>query len=288
MANTKISALPSATLPLAGTEVLPIVQSGVTDKVAVNDLTVKNVRSNATTGILQIAGPTAGTTRTMTTPDANFTAARTDAGQTFTGTQVFNSDISMASGKGLVGASGSNSNIPITPDGTGAVALGSRMSMGGIITREFSKSLSLTSGVSTTIFTFALPQINVYYDNLNLGFEISYVAAFDRVTSGRSWYSGYGKVQGVISRGYESASSATPSVLLGTTQQLMVIETSGWGSLTLTWSASIDAGADNGAKNVYIAATLTNPASGTQYNGLSACIKYHTYNQNGYDITSLT
>ena len=39
MANTKISALTSATTPLAGTEVLPIVQSGVTVKVAVSNLT---------------------------------------------------------------------------------------------------------------------------------------------------------------------------------------------------------------------------------------------------------
>jgi hypothetical protein len=39
MANTKISALTSATTPLAGTEVLPIVQSSTTVKVAVSDLT---------------------------------------------------------------------------------------------------------------------------------------------------------------------------------------------------------------------------------------------------------
>lgn len=39
MANTKISALTSASTPLAGTEVLPIVQSGATVKVAVTDLT---------------------------------------------------------------------------------------------------------------------------------------------------------------------------------------------------------------------------------------------------------
>lgn len=38
MANTKISALTSATTPLAGTEVLPIVQSSTTTKVAVNDM----------------------------------------------------------------------------------------------------------------------------------------------------------------------------------------------------------------------------------------------------------
>lgn len=89
MADKKISDLTAATAPLAGTEVLPIVQSSSTKKVAVNDLTVKNVRSNATTGLLQIAGPTASTTRVMTTPDANFTVARTDASQTFAGSQNF-------------------------------------------------------------------------------------------------------------------------------------------------------------------------------------------------------
>jgi hypothetical protein len=35
-----------------------------------------------------VSGPTAGTTRTVTVPDANFTAARTDAAQSFTGDQT--------------------------------------------------------------------------------------------------------------------------------------------------------------------------------------------------------
>ena len=40
MADVKISALPAAATPLAGTEVLPVVQGGVTDKVSVANLTV--------------------------------------------------------------------------------------------------------------------------------------------------------------------------------------------------------------------------------------------------------
>lgn len=88
MADKKISALTGATTPLDGTEVLPIVQSGSTVKVANNDLRPKQIQSNATSGVLQVAGPTAATTRVMTTPDANFTAARTDAAQTFTGIQT--------------------------------------------------------------------------------------------------------------------------------------------------------------------------------------------------------
>jgi len=90
MADKKISALTSATTPLAGTEVLPIVQSSATVKVAVDDLTVKNIRSNATSGLLQVVGPAAASTRVMTTPDANFSAARIDAAQTFVGAQLFN------------------------------------------------------------------------------------------------------------------------------------------------------------------------------------------------------
>lgn len=48
MADKKISALTGATTPLAGTEVLPIVQSGATVKVAVSDLTAG--RAVATAG----------------------------------------------------------------------------------------------------------------------------------------------------------------------------------------------------------------------------------------------
>lgn len=89
MADKKISALTAATTPLAGTEVLPIVQSGSTVKVANNDLRPKQIQSNSTSGVLQITGPAAAATRVMTTPDANFTVARTDAAQTFTGNQTF-------------------------------------------------------------------------------------------------------------------------------------------------------------------------------------------------------
>ena len=105
MADQKISALSAASLPLAGTEVLPIVQSGATVKVANNDLRPKQIQSNATSGVLQVAGPAAASTRVMTTPDANFTAARTDAAQTFSGTQSF-------SGTVEVGRTQSNYSVP--------------------------------------------------------------------------------------------------------------------------------------------------------------------------------
>ena len=108
MADKKISALTGATTPLAGTEVLPIVQSSTTVKVAVDDLTVKNIRSNATTGILQVTGPASASTRVVTVPDANFTAARTDAAQSFTGDQT------LSTGNLIIGTSGKGIDFSIT------------------------------------------------------------------------------------------------------------------------------------------------------------------------------
>jgi hypothetical protein len=51
MADAKISALPASTLPLAGTEVLPIVQSGVTKKVAISDVTAGRAVSAASVAV---------------------------------------------------------------------------------------------------------------------------------------------------------------------------------------------------------------------------------------------
>jgi hypothetical protein len=102
MADKKISALTGASTPLAGTEVLPIVQSNATVKVAVDNLTVKNIRSNATSGILQVTGPAAASTRVATVPDANFTVARIDAAQSFTGDQTLSTgNLIVSNGKGI-------------------------------------------------------------------------------------------------------------------------------------------------------------------------------------------
>ena len=135
MSNSKISALTSATTPLAGTEVLPIVQSSATVKVATNDLTVRNLRANATTGILQVTGPTAGTTRIATVPDANWTAARTDAAQSFSGVQGFTSIVAVGSSVGLnyqfqattnvaVGAAGFSQTLVLSNQSIQSVTLG--------------------------------------------------------------------------------------------------------------------------------------------------------------------
>ena len=64
MADKKISALTSATLPLAGTEVLPIVQSGATVKVAVSDLTAARAVSMKSATVVGVADSLAESVRT--------------------------------------------------------------------------------------------------------------------------------------------------------------------------------------------------------------------------------
>ena len=85
MADTKISALPASTTPLAGTEVVPLVQGGVTKKVSVNDLTAgkavtalsmtaTNLRTSPTAAYLDISGSTIAAAGTDTNININVTA----------------------------------------------------------------------------------------------------------------------------------------------------------------------------------------------------------------------
>ena len=71
MSNTKISALTSATTPLAGTEVLPIVQSSATKQVSVANLTVG--RTQTSNGIVQGTAST-GYNFTANTPASGMTS----------------------------------------------------------------------------------------------------------------------------------------------------------------------------------------------------------------------
>ena len=52
MADSKISALPASTTPLAGTEVLPIVQSSATKQVSVANLTAGRLQSISNSSIM--------------------------------------------------------------------------------------------------------------------------------------------------------------------------------------------------------------------------------------------
>jgi hypothetical protein len=165
MSNSKISALTSATTPLAGTEVLPIVQSSTTVKVATNDLTVRNIRANATTGILQVTGPTAAATRVMTVPDANFTAARTDAAQSFTGDQTLSTGnlVVGTSGKGITDSTGTNTLNFTSTDIT------ANKKFNAASFRTITNSATIPGSSTATVLTLSSSVTGTYYVTADFG-----------------------------------------------------------------------------------------------------------------------
>ena len=95
MADSTISQLPQA-LPLDGTEYIPVDQGGVTKKTRIAQIGNGTViitpgKTLYVSNTLTLAG-TDGVT--VIFPSTSATLARTDAGQTFSGTQVFSSTIS--------------------------------------------------------------------------------------------------------------------------------------------------------------------------------------------------
>jgi hypothetical protein len=85
MADKKISALTSATSPLAGTEVLPIVQGGATVKVAVNQLSTFAPAFSAYQSVAQ-TGFSSATATKLTFTTEEFDTNSNFASSTFTPT----------------------------------------------------------------------------------------------------------------------------------------------------------------------------------------------------------
>jgi hypothetical protein len=84
MADTKISALPSASVPLAGTEVLPIVQGGATTKVSANGLFNNPTVTNYTEAVVVIGTVTTTNTIALTTGTVQTATLRASTACTFT------------------------------------------------------------------------------------------------------------------------------------------------------------------------------------------------------------
>ena len=140
MADLKISALPAATVPLAGTEVLPIVQSGSTVQVSVNNLTAgKAVSASTVTATTTVTAATL-----LGTLDTNVAAAKL----TVSGTSVV--------------ASGTDSNISVTltPKGTGVVTTAASYSDAAGKLRAIPQSGS----AKTTSYTLAVTDVGEFIE----------------------------------------------------------------------------------------------------------------------------
>lgn len=162
MADTKISALPAATVPLAGTEVLPIVQSSVTKQVSVANLTAGRAIS-ATTGTFTGAitpSQTAGIVGTTTNNNA-------DAGSVG---EVVSSSVAVGSGVALTTAVSATSGTTVTSISLTA----GDWDVFGVVG---------VNGAATTNFTVIAGGINTVNNELNSLYEER--TAFIYGTAGR-------------------------------------------------------------------------------------------------------
>ena len=140
MADLKISQLPAATTPLAGTEVLPIVQSGTTVQVSVNNLTAGKAVSASTVTATTVTG----TTVNGTTFDTNVAAA----GVTLAGSTL--------------AADGTDTNIGINinPKGTGVVTTSTTYSdVNGAL-----RAIPRSGAAKTSSYTLAVTDVGEYIE----------------------------------------------------------------------------------------------------------------------------
>ena len=140
MADLKISQLPAATTPLAGTEVLPIVQSGTTKQVSIDNLTAGKAVSASTVSTTTVTA----TTVNGTTFDTNVAAA----GVTLAGVTL--------------AADGTDTNIGINinPKGTGVVTTSTTYSdVNGAL-----RAIPRSGAAKTSSYTLAVTDIGEYIE----------------------------------------------------------------------------------------------------------------------------
>ena len=122
MADKKISALTASTTPLAGTEVLPIVQGGATVKVAVSDLTAGRAISASS---VTISGLTASTALGLDGSKNAISVTNTGTGNNVLATSpsiatpTLTGDVQMTTGNLVVGTAGKGIDFSADPSAPG-------------------------------------------------------------------------------------------------------------------------------------------------------------------------
>jgi hypothetical protein len=207
MANVKISALTSASTPLAGTEVLPIVQSSATVKVAVADLTAGraisalslnsinvglgggSLATNTAVGISALGGSNSGTGNNTALGYQAGVTNSTGANNVIVG-RVAGYTNSTGSGNCFIGAAAAYFNTT----GSNSVALGSN-----------AYQTNTTGTYNIAIGDSALFSNTTAINNIAVGFQASYTSAtasgmvsigalanYSNVTSGNTYSTAVG------------------------------------------------------------------------------------------------
>lgn len=192
MADLKISQLPNASTPLAGTEVLPIVQAGVTDKVTVDNLLA---RLTAAPPAIGTTTPAAGSFTTLAATSGlsigrtAVTAPASTDGNVFSGTYTptLTNTTNVASSTAytcqylrvgdVVSVSG---KVDLTATATGSFVLG--------LSLPVASDLATGQNVGGTFAAFAVSETNagaIYADSTNNRATLQRVA---QTTGGIGYY----------------------------------------------------------------------------------------------------
>jgi hypothetical protein len=267
MANSKISALSASTTPLAGTEVLPIVQSGSTVKVAVSDLTAGRAVSAASLALTTSPLPaTSGGTgqSSYAVGDllyASTTTALSKLADVATGNAVISGGVGVAPSYGKIGLTTHVSGtLPVANGGTNLTSF----TANGIVYASSTSALATGS--------------NVYYDGTSFGVVGRLYNGSASTFGASSWAMSLGN--GGISANYFKGdntywqnASGTQTLSLGSTGVLQL----GSGNLQLY-------GDSNPAAGIAMISTSTAPnirmshATGT---ASGAAYMEFNYNQSG-------
>lgn len=147
MANTKISALTAASTPVAGTEVLPIVQSSTTVKLAISDITP---------GLSTITTAKGGTGQTSYAVGdllyADTTTTLSKLADVATGNALISGGVSTAPSWGKIGlATHVSGTLPVANGGTGQTTYTDGQLLIGNSTGNTLTKTTLTAGTGISV-----------------------------------------------------------------------------------------------------------------------------------------
>ena len=255
MADSKISALPAATTPLAGTEVLPIVQGGVTDQVSVANLT---------------AGRAVSALSLTSTNDATINGLRIGKGLAAVATNT------------AVGVSALAANTTGSDNTAVGNLAGSAITTGTNNSSFGSNALrSVTTASSNNAYGFyAMQATTTGANNVGMGNSALYAntigasnvaigtQALNNFTSSNStavgYQAAYGNVSGQIDAfGYKAGFSNTAYQSVAIGYSALTASTSGGSNTALGYQAGV--GLTTGANNTYLGTQATQ--SGTAATG---------------------
>ncbi len=263
MPDARISALPTASLPIAGTEVLPIVQSGVTDQITAADLLRQNGQTVTT------SNPVLSLAQTWNAGGVTFTGLKFNATDTASAAPSILLDLQV--GGVSVFSVGKTGGFSTSASSMGIYNNSAAIYMGGsgdvVLARDAANALALRNSTNAQGFR----SYKTYTDASN----------YERLELGLT---GYGSsAMGVLARASGSGDGTVPLVvgtfgaanlglLTNNTLRWQVAASTGHFLANVDNTYDIGAAGANRPRSVYVAGTIT--LGGSTVMGSTAALTY--------------